>query len=178
MQICSCNKICCFLNGINIYLLWIANKSETKTKKDINCKEKVKFSHGNNSTMISMMLYIIGSEIAKIISLPASKTLSPKLLIPASAQRFAVNSIKYPMPIILITMAKIPEESPVFSTIKLKTPIISVKYSTVNKSNNIPPHKTTKTAISGFICFSNNPAITVTRPMPTICKISKFLPQN
>ena len=60
--------------------------------------------------MMSSMLVIIGNDITKMIIFPPNKTLSPRLELPVSLQIPAVNSAKYPMPIIL----KIMEYSEVF----------------------------------------------------------------
>ena len=75
--------------------------------------------------IISIILVTIGRAITSTIILPAKSILSATLLLPASLQRFAENSVKYPTPIIFKIVFKSPPSIPVLWTIFVKASIIS-----------------------------------------------------
>ena len=71
------------------------------------------------------MLVTIGKEINKIIILPAKTIFSPMLELPTSLHNPALNSVKYPTPIIFKTIFNKPISKPVLLNNCVNTETIS-----------------------------------------------------
>lgn len=76
--------------------------------------------------IISMIFVTIGSAIKSIMIFPAKIILSAMLEFPESLQRPALNSVKYPTPIIFKTIFKRFKSKPVLFTTSVKALTMSI----------------------------------------------------
>lgn len=115
---------------------------------------------------------MIGIDNSSISTLPANNILSAMLWEPQSWHIFALNSLKYPTPIIFSTGDNICLLMPVLTKILEKLPNKSVRTLTSINMISIPPDKLINGQISGFRFFTIIEAKHVTNPMAIILTIS------